>query len=346
MRALVVDRFGLANLRVGDVAEPVARGALLDDGDALVQVRAVSLNRRDLLVVQGEYDPRFPLPLVPCSDALGTVLAVGRALDPALIGARVMPAMTTAWLAGPPTRAVIRTTLGGPLPGTASERIVVPGACLVAAPAHLGDVEAAALPCAATTAYRALLELSQCDPSRAASHFREAWVLCQGTGGVSLFALQIAKALGARVALISKSDQKLALARSLGADVTLNYESEPDWGRRIRELTGGVSHVIEVGGPGTLERSLKACLPGATVSVVGALAGRSAPLDLLPAVMNQIRVQGVYVGPRESLERTAAFFERHRLVPHVHHTFSLADGVSAFEHLAGEVHVGKLCITI
>ncbi len=338
MRALLLERFGLGNLRIGDVPAP-SLGAT----DALLSVSATSLNHRDLLVVEGKYDARFPLPLIPCSDAVGTVLEVGEAVPRELLGKRVLPAFAPHWLSGPPVRPSIRQTLGGPLAGAACELMVVPAAALVPAPAHLDDAEAATLPCAAVTAYSALFDLSQHGESAAWSG---AWVLCQGTGGVSLFALQLAKAVGASVAVISSDDEKLELARRLGADITLNYRVEEDWGRKIRELTGGVDHVIEVGGPGTLARSFKACAPGATIGVVGSLAGPAASLDFLPAVMNQIRVQGVYVGSRETLAKTAAFFEKHRIRPHVHETFALDDAPSALALLAEKGHVGKLCITI
>jgi NADPH:quinone reductase-like Zn-dependent oxidoreductase len=218
---------------------------------------------------------------------------------------------------------------------------VVPAAGLVPAPSHLDDAEASTLPCAATTAYRALVELSDSGERSLAGR----WVLCLGTGGVSLFALQIAKALGAEVAVTSSDPAKLDVAQRLGADLTINYRDVPDWGRRVRDLTGGVAHVIEIGGPVTLPHSLKAALPGATVSLIGTIAGPPSPLDLLPAVMNQIRLQGVYVGPRETLARTAEFFERHRLKPHVHRAHTLAEGVRAFEELAAQAHVGKICIT-
>jgi NADPH:quinone reductase-like Zn-dependent oxidoreductase len=343
MRALVLDRFGVENLRVTQVPDPSA-DALAEDA-ALLRVHATSLNHRDLLVVRGKYDPRFSLPLVPCSDAVATVLATGSSAHARLVGKRVMPAMAPHWLSGPPTRNVIRQTLGAPLHGTACELIVVPASALVEAPEHLDGAEAATLPCAATTAYRALFELGG-GGSADAPTWAGVWVLCQGTGGVSLFALQMAKAVGASVAVTSSSDEKLELARRLGADITLNYQTESDWGRKIRDLTGGVSHVIEVGGPGTLERSLKACLPGATISMIGSLAAPSAPVDLLPAVMSQIRIQGVYVGPRDTLERTAAFFARHRLKPQIDRVYSLSEASDAFRDFSRKTHAGKLCITI
>ncbi len=336
MRALIVDRFGFEHLRYGETPRPA-----LGPDDVRLRLHAASLNYRDLLVVRGEYDPRFPLPLIPCSDGVGTVLEVGANVAPSLVGSRVLPALAPYWLEGPPDRATLRRTLGGPLPGTAAEEIVVPAAGLVPAPSHLDDAQAATLPCAAATAYRALVELSDTGEHSLGG----LWVLCLGTGGVSLFALQIAKALGAEVAVTSSDATKLDLARRLGADLTINYRDEPDWGRRVRDLTGGVAHVIEIGGPVTLPHSLKAARPGATVSLIGTIAGPPAPLDLLPAVMNQIRLQGVYVGPCDTLARTAAFFERHRLEPHVHRAYPLAEGVRAFEELAGQAHVGKICIT-
>ncbi len=342
MRALVVDRFGLEHLRLTDVSAPK-----LGPDDARVRVRAASLNYRDLLVVRGEYDPRFPLPLIPCSDGAGVVTEVGENVARELVGTRVLPAMAPYWLSGAPNRATLRRTLGGPLPGAAAEELVVPAAGLVSAPTHLSDVEAATLPCAALTAFRALVELPGIEVSAEdARPLAGQWVLCLGTGGVSLFALQIAQALGAEVAVTSSDDAKLELAARLGASLTINYRSVSDWGRSVRDATGGVDHVIEVGGPGTLPNSLKATRPGGTVSLIGTVSGRPGPLDLLPAVMNQLRLQGVYIGPRETLARTAAFFERHRLRPHVHRTYSLEEGAEAFAELSRSAHAGKLCITL
>jgi NADPH:quinone reductase-like Zn-dependent oxidoreductase len=183
---------------------------------------------------------------------------------------------------------VFKTTLGGPRDGTLAEYLVMPASALVPVPEGLTDREAATLPCAALTAFSALVTLG---------HVRAGdQVLCLGTGGVSLFALQFAKALGALVTITSSSNEKLERAAELGADRTLNYVECPEWGREVREATGGVDHVIEVGGAETLSQSLAAVRPGATLSLIGVLSGRAAPVNLLPIVMRQLKVQGVFVG--------------------------------------------------
>lgn len=342
MRALVLQRFGLEHLSLGEL--PTPRAMDLSPGDVLLEVRAAALNFRDLRVVAGSYDPRFALPLVPCSDALGRVLTVGAEVTNVAVGDRVLPAFAPHWLTGPPERRSLRATFGAPLAGTAAEFLVAPASCLVHAPEHLDDAAASTLCCAGTTAYRALVELPGQTPRDDA--LSEQWVLCLGTGGVSVFALQIAKALGARVVVTSSSDDKLARMRTLGADVTVNYRSIPDWGKHIRDATGGVHHVIEVGGPGTLPQSLRAVRPGGIVSLIGVLAGEQAPVDLTPAVMNQVRLQGVIVGPRESLEGVSELFRRKKLEPHVGGVFPLAQGVEAFRALAAQQHVGKICLRV
>lgn len=342
MRALVLDRFGLEHLRLAHLPDPDP--ARLAAGEVLLRIRATTLNHRDLRVVAGTYDPRFQLPLVPCSDATAEVVALGEAVTRLSVGDRVLPAFAPRWLSGPPRKELIRATWGAPLPGTACEFLVAPASCLVGAPEHLDDVEASALCCAGATAYRALVDLPEL--SAGGGNLAEQWVLCLGTGGVSVFAAQIARALGARVAVTSSDDAKLNLMKELGADLTINYRTTPDWGRHVRSATGGVHHVVEVGGAETLAHSLRAILPGGTISLIGVLSGRSAPLDLAPVLMNQIRIQGVLAGPRSTLARVAEFYERHRLRPHVHETYSLDDGVAAFQALASQGHVGKVGIRV
>lgn len=340
MHALVLREFGLENLRYGSIPDPDPDA--LAPGEVLLRIRGAALNARDLRVVEGTYDPRFLLPLVPCSDAAGDVIAVGKDVTAVRPGDRVLPAFAPHWTSGPPRKEAIRKTWGAPLAGTATEALVAPASCLVPAPDHLDDVEASTLCCAGTTAYRALVELPGIEPIDGA--LTDSWVLCLGTGGVAVFAAQIAKALGARVAVVSSSDEKLEALRGLGVDLTVDRRAIPEWGRHVRDATGGVDHVIEVGGTATLPESLRAVRPGACISLIGVLGGAAAPLDLLPAIMNQIRIQGVLVGPRTSLAGLAALFTRHRLRPHVHATYDLADGVGAFYELKSQRHVGRICL--
>lgn len=327
--------FGLENLAVADRATP-APGAR----EVLVRLEAASLNYRDLLMVRGTYNPKQKLPLIPCSDGAGVVTQVGAAVTRFAPGDRVAGAFAQGWLAGEPTREKSQTTLGGPLDGTLTEYRVFDEQGLVRVPEHLTSVEAATLPCAAVTAWRALVEHGGLLPGQT--------VLVQGTGGVSVFALQFAKMLGARVIVTSSSDEKLARARGLGADECINYRANAAWGKTAHELTGGrgVDVVVEVGGAGTINQSLRAVRPGGRVSVIGVLAGNAAEVSLLPLLMQDVRMQGVFVGPREHFEAMNRAIALGALRPVVDKTFALEDSRAAFEHMAAGAHFGKICVTL
>ena len=336
MRAVEIqDGFGLDHLKVVERPEPVA-----GPGQVVVRVRAASINYRDILTVRGEYNPKQRLPLVPGSDAAGDVVDVGPGVTRVVAGDRVMPIFAQRWIGGTPTAAQLRSTLGGPLDGVFAEKIAVDAEGVAAVPDYLTDEEAACLPCAALTAWNALV--------LGGSVVAGETVLVQGTGGVSLFALQLARTLGARVIVTSSSDEKLGRARELGAWQTIHYVREPDWGRRARDLTGGrgVDRVVEVGGAGTLEQSLAAVRPGGHVSLVGVLAGGAARISVVPILMNRIRVQGILVGSRDDLERMCRAFEAHRLRPVVDRAFALDATREALEHVAGGRHFGKVCLRI
>ena len=307
-------------------------------GQALVQMRAASINYRDWLMVTGEYNPRQPLPLVPGSDGAGEVVAVGSGVSRVKPGDRVMGIFSQTWVAGPPTRDKLRGTLGGPLDGMLAEQVVLPAEGLVRVPPHLSDLEAATLPCAAVTAWNALVEEGSVTAGDT--------VLVQGTGGVSIFALQFATLLGARVIVTSSSDEKLERARALGAWQGINYKTTPEWDKAARALTDntGVDHIIEVGGAGTLGRSLRAIRIGGTISVIGVLAGKASELAVTPILMQNLRLQGVLVGSRETFERMNRAIERHLLRPVVDRVFAFEEAREAFAHLAAGRHFGKLGI--
>jgi NADPH:quinone reductase-like Zn-dependent oxidoreductase len=206
-------------------------------------------------------------------------------------------------------------------------------------PAYLSDDEAATLPCAALTAWSALITQGQLVAGQT--------VLVQGTGGVSIFALQIAKLVGARVIVTSSSDEKLERARTLGADETINYKTTPDWDKRARELTGdGVDHVIEVGGAGTLTRSLKAVRVGGTISIIGVLAGASTELNVVPVLMQNLRLQGVFVGHREGFEAMNRAFDLAKIRPVIDRVFAFGEARAAFDHMASATHFGKICVRV
>jgi NADPH:quinone reductase-like Zn-dependent oxidoreductase len=327
--------FGLDHLV--EVERPEPRPGF---GQVVVRVRAASLNFRDLLTIEGRYNPKQPLPLIPCSDGAGEVVAAGEGVSRVRVGDRVCGAFAQRWIAGEPTRERLRSTLGGPLDGMLAEMVALDQEGVVRVPAHLTDEEAATLPCAAVTAWSALVT----EGGLAAGET----VLVQGTGGVSLFALQLARLAGARVIATSSSDEKLGRARELGAAEGINYRAVPQWGKRVRELTGGAGadQVIEVGGAGTFQQSLQAVRFGGRISLIGNLAGSSAEVMLTSILMQRIRVQGILVGHRESFEAMNRAIELHRLRPVIDRVFPLAEARQAFEHMAAGGHFGKICIRL
>lgn len=325
--------FGVGNLKRREVALP-------EPGPGQVRLRtlACSLNYRDHLVASGRYNPNQGLPLVPLSDAVFAVDALGASVAHFRVGERVAATFAQRWRSGPPSREALRSTLGSPLPGVAAEYVVLDAEGLVAVPDYLTDAEAATLPCAAVTAWNALFEHRPLRPGNV--------VLLQGTGGVSLFALLFAKAAGARVIITSGSDEKLERAKALGADETLNYRREPGWGKSAKGLCGeGVDHVVEVGGAGTLEQSLHAVRPGGTISLIGVLAGGAAHLDLTRILMNAVNVQGIFVGPKAAFERMNGALASLKLRPPVDRTESIHNLPSALEALGRGEHIGKIALT-
>lgn len=336
MRAVVVrEAFGLDNLALIDREEPTP-----GPGQVRVRVRATSLNYRDLLMVKGLYNPRQPLPLVPISDGVGVIDAVGPGVDPGRVGARVAGMFAQGWIDGPPAHETARATLGGPLPGMLREWAVLDADGVAPVPEHLSDVQAATLPCAALTAWSALVTLGGIQPGDT--------VLVQGSGGVSSFALDFAVAAGARVIATSRSADKAAALAERGAWKTVVTADDPQWGRTVRGLTGGrgVDLVVEVGGAGTLGQSLRAVRLGGTVAMIGVLAGGRAEVDMTPVLMGQVRVQGVLVGHRAGFEAMCRCIEQHRLEPRVDTVYPLDEARAAFDHLASGTQRGKICITV
>jgi len=304
-------------------------------------MRAASLNYRDLLMVQGHYNPHQPLPLIPCSDGVGVVTEVGERVTNLAPGDRVATLFAQGWTGGEPTREKFRTTLGGPLDGTLAEEMVLNQGGAIKVPAFLSDAEAACLPCAAVTAWSALVTEGQV---RAGDT-----VLLQGTGGVSLFALQFAVALGARVIITSSSDDKLDRALKLGAWKGINYKTDPNWGKSARKMTQGgrgVDLIVEVGGTDTLAQSLKAIRVGGTIAMIGILGGAKAPLLITPILMQQIRVQGIFVGSGEGFAAMNRAIEAHRIRPIVHQVYPFAETRQAMEEMTRGNHFGKIAIAI
>ncbi len=333
MKQFEVREFGIDNLALVDCEVPQAGPA-----GVLVKLRAASLNFRDSMVVKGIYNPKLRRPLVPLSDGMGTVESVGPLVTRFKPGDRVAGCFMQKWIEGGVTREKANSAMGGAIDGVAREYAVFSEEGLVAVPPSLTDVEAASLPCAAVTAWHALFEHTPMSPG--------ASVLLQGTGGVSIFALQFAAVAGFRAIHTSSSDKKLERVRTLGARDTINYKLTPDWEKEARRLTNdeGVDHVIEVGGSGTLARSLRAVRAGGIVTVIGALSGGEPTLSPVPVLMNSIRMQGVYVGSRFMFERMNRAIELHGIKPVIDRVFPWTDLKEALRHMESQQHFGKICL--
>jgi NADPH:quinone reductase-like Zn-dependent oxidoreductase len=337
MLAVRIDRFGRDALRVEDVPEPVP-----ERGQVLLRIRACSLNFRDWLILRGEYNPSYPLPLTLGSDAVGEVVAFGPDTDPGglSLGDRVCPLLAQGWLDGDPRRSTLRQTLGGPLAGVFAERAVARVDSVVRIPDGIDDLQAACLPCAALTAYSALRVLDHVGRGHS--------LLTLGSGGVSVSAIAIGRAVGARVIATTRRPEKEARLLELGADSVVS-SSAPGWGKRVRELAGGegVDHVIEVGGAGTLDESLSAVRPGGTVSLIGVLSSQpgKAP-NLTPLIMRNVRLQGVVVGHLRGFQELVALSAQAALKVPIDRVYPLAAAADAFDRLVTGEHVGKICFEL
>lgn len=334
MKTWELQQFGWEGLRLVDRDEPVP-----GPGQVVVRVRALSLNYRDHMVVHGTYNPKLKFPAVPLSDMAGEVVATGDGVSRVAPGDRVAAIFMQEWLEGELDDKKSRSALGAGGLGVASEYVVVQEHGLVRVPECLSYEEAASLPCAAVTAWNALVTSARLGSGQI--------ILVQGTGGVSIFALQIAKLIGARAIVTSKSDKKLERARTLGAVHTINYVAQPDWDKAARELTSGrgVDHVVEVGGAGTMERSMRAVRPGGTISLIGVLAGRD-PIPFHPIFMRNLRVQGIFVGSRSMFEDMLGAFEAHSVKPVIDRTFAFGELPEALRYMETGSHFGKICITL
>jgi NADPH:quinone reductase-like Zn-dependent oxidoreductase len=308
--------------------------------EVLVKLHAASLNRRDLFVVQGRYG-RAPLKpnLVPLSDGAGEVVMVGHGVTRVKQGQRVAGTFTQAWYGGELTQEARGTVLGGGLDGVLAEYRVFDEEGLVHIPDHLSYEEAATLPCAGLTAWHALFEQKPLQPGNT--------VLILGTGGVAIFALQFAKLAGAVPIVISSSDEKLARAKALGAAHTVNYKSVPEWGAEVRTLTGGrgVDLVVEIGGSGTLQRSLDAVRMGGHIALLGVLTGK-AEIDPGPFLQKSCSVKGLLTGPRDMFERMNRAIAAHKLKPVIDRVFGFAQAAEALRYLEASSFFGKIAIRI
>lgn len=326
--------FGLDHLRLIDAPMPVP-----GPGQVRIRVEALSLNYRDLLITQGQYDPRMALPRVPLSDAAGVVDAIGPDVTRLRVGDRVSPIFAPTWHGGEPPADVLAHALGHRADGVAAAFIVMPAVDVVRTPARLDAAAAATLPCAGVTAWHALMT----GPGAVRPGDT---VVVQGTGGVSLFALQLARLAGARVIATSGDDAKLERALALGAAYGINYRTTPQWSKAVRAFTDGrgADHVVEVGGAGTLGESLAAVRPCGRISVIGVLSGRQGPLDVTAILMRNVTLQGIFVGSRADFEDLARAIDVGGLAPVVDRTFDFAELPAALAHLASGRHFGKIVL--
>jgi len=333
MRVWQISSFGIDSLELVDRATPQP-----GPGEVLVKVQAVSLNYRDLMMVKGNYNPKMKLPRIPCSDGAAEVEAVGKGVTAWKRRDRVCGIFMQNWLDGTPTPAKIKGDWVGDIDGMLAEYVVLKETGLVRIPEHLSFEEAATLPCAGVTAWNAL---------KTGRVERNSTVLMQGTGGVSIFALQFAKLKGARVLGISSSDAKLQRACSLGLDEALDYGETSEWDRWVVEKTSGegVDLVVEVGGVGTLPRSLRAVKMGGTIAQIGVLTGPAEAIPVPTILHKQVHLRGIYVGSRENFEEMNAEIAKAKLKP-VYESHPWTEAQNAFKEMESASHFGKLVLKV
>ncbi|MCB9078933.1 MAG: NAD(P)-dependent alcohol dehydrogenase [Anaerolineaceae bacterium] len=330
----IQDNWSIDNLTLTERPDPEP-----GPGQVLLRMKAASLNYRDLVVPRRGYGRLTgELPLIPISDGVGEVVALGEGVRRVKVGDRVCPTFLQSWMSGEATMERLTGSLGGPLDGVMAEYMVLSEQGVVKVPAHLTDEQAATLPCAALTAWSAIVTEGRVKAGDK--------VLVQGTGGVSLFALQFAKLQGAHVIVTSSRDEKVQRALDLGADEGINYVSTPEWGKAAKALAGGdgVDHIIEVGGTETLPQSLRAIRAGGTISLIGVLSGLNMNASLGPIVTRQVRLQGISCGNRDGFEAMVRAIGQHAVQPVVDRVFAFEDLRPALDYLARSGHFGKICI--
>jgi NADPH:quinone reductase-like Zn-dependent oxidoreductase len=333
MKLYQIDKeFGIDELKLVEKDEPKPKHQ-----QVVVRMRAASVNYRDLLMIKGLYNPNLLLPLIPFSDGAGEVVTIGSDVTRWKPGDRVMSAFFQKWISGPLTDTAAKSALGGNLDGVLAEYVALHEDGLVAIPDHLSFEEGSTLPCAGLTAWHTLSTGGfTCGDT----------VLTLGTGGVSVFAVQLGKAAGAKLIGTSSSDEKLERLREMGVTEGINYKTEPDWDKKVLELTGGVGvdRVIEVGGAGTLAKSLKAVRVGGHISLIGVLTGQKGEINPLPAIMKSVRIQGILVGSREMFEALTRAVTVHRITPVIDRIFPFSDVKEALHYMSSAAHFGKVVV--
>lgn len=333
MRAYQIARFGLEHLELKNLPDPQP-----GPGEVLLEVQALSLNYRDFLVIQGGYNPSLDLPATPFSDAAGVVAAVGDGVSRVKEGDQVMTQFVAPWIDGPYDTAFLAQTLGTPGPGVAAERVVLSAEAVVPMPREYGFAEASTLPIAALTAWSCLRTVTQLQAGQT--------MLTLGTGGVAIFALQLAKAMGAHVIITSSSDEKLQRCRELGADHTINYQKTPAWDEEVLRLTNGrgVDVTVDTAGPATLDLSMRSTCPGGTIALPGALTGRKGEVTTGLMLMRRLHIAGILVDSRTHFEDMVRFIEEHDLRPVISNTFGFDELPAAVQLMAQGGHFGKIVV--
>lgn len=337
MRALnVTAPWGLDAIQVAEVPDPVA-----GPGQLLVRMKAVSLNYRDLLMVNGMYgrgSAGTKDVITPFSDGCGVIEAVGTGVTKFKVGDRVATLFFQNWTSGPPNLEKLMSALGFPIPGAGAELQVFGQDGVSKVPEFLTDQQVATLPCAGLTAWRGLFEDASLEPGDT--------VVLQGTGGVSIFGLQFARAAGLRTVITSSSDEKLARAKAMGADHLVNYKTTPAWSGPVREATGGrgADFIMEVGGGGTIQESMKAIRIGGHIAIIGVVAGAGDPFNPAALIGNSAKLQGLSVGSRDMFEAMCRAIELHKIAPVVDKVFPWTDAKAAFSAMAGGEHFGKIVL--
>lgn len=308
--------------------------------EVLVRVRAVSLNRRDIYVRLGQYPGPKPANLVPTSDGAGEVVAIGKAVKRFRKGDRVAGIFFQKWLEGRPKPEYMTTALGGGVDGMLSEYVTLDENGLVRLPKYLSFEEAATLPCAGVTAWNALVTRGHTQPGD--------FVLLQGTGGVSVLGLQLARALGAKPVITSSSDEKLERAKALGAFAIINYQTTPEWEKAVVAATGGggVQQALEVGGKDTIGRTLASLAPGGHVALIGGLSSFGGDIPSLALMGANATASGIYVGSRADFEALNAFLEKHPIKPAIDRVFPFEDAPKAYEYMNSGFLFGKVVIRL
>jgi NADPH:quinone reductase-like Zn-dependent oxidoreductase len=335
MNAWLLNGFGLENLKLDEVQTPRPK-----EGEVLIKVKAASLNFRDKAIVDGIYEPDMvPKPLIPVSDAVGVVVALGPDVTHLKEGDRVNSHLYSAWIDGDPKPNEPAFCYGTPLPGALAEYMILNASTAVKAPKGLSDEEASTLPIAALTAWYSMMDYGHLQPGQT--------VLTQGTGGVSVFAIQIASAFGAKVIATSSRDENLERVKALGAWQTINYREHREWEKRAVELTEGrgVDQLLDVVGGNGLNQSIEATRVGGQIFQIGFLQGQTANIDLMRIIFRQTAIRGIAVGSARAFERMNDFLNEHQIHPVIDTVYSFEQVREAYDHLAHGAF-GKIVIRV